>query len=97
MKPNPAAVVLSLKALSHNPCSPFVTGPALWPTDENGTMYADGGFSIMLHPECEHTITVPTNPDTLLHIFNPTFGYDLAEKFWLDGQNHEHPLIASNS
>lgn len=83
--------------LSHNLSSPFVTGPALWPTDENGTMYADGGFSIMLHPECEHSITVPTNPDTLLHVFNPRFGYKLAEKFWLDGQNHEHPLIASSS
>jgi hypothetical protein len=55
-------------------------------------MYADGGFSTMLHPECEDTITVPINQDTLIHIFNPRFGYKLAEKFWLDGQEHNHPL-----
>jgi len=60
-------------------------------------MYADGGFSIMLHPECEHTISVPTNPDTLIHLFNPTFGYRIAEKFWMDGHRFDHPLISAKT
>jgi hypothetical protein len=57
-------------------------------------MYADGGFSQALHPPCEHEITVPMTPDTLLHLFNPNFGFNVAKQFWLNGQQqHDHPLL----
>ena len=58
---------------------PFVTG-------ELRTPVLDGGFSRVLHPSCEKTVSVPGTLSSYIHTLNPGLGKPDVLKFWHAGR-----------
>lgn len=63
--------------------------------DDNET-YFDGGFSRLIHPECNHRLDLPLNKDIILDMFNPAQSRDTVYRLWRTGQDFDHPLAQSN-
>ena len=74
---------------------PYVTGWGILADDEE--TYFDGGFSRLIHPECNHRLDLPLNKDTLLDVFNPALSRDAVYRLWRTGQDFDHPLAQSNN
>lgn len=47
--------------------------------------FLDGGFSRVIHPPCERTISVPTNWLTILHTLNPGLSRETVLALWTMG------------
>jgi hypothetical protein len=59
--------------------------------------YFDGGFSRLIHPECNHRLDLPLNKEILLDTFNPALSRDTVHRLWRTGQEFDHPLAQSNN
>jgi len=70
---------------------PFVTGWGWFSSDDDGGVYVDGGFSRVLHPQCQFDVAVPTTVETVVHAFNPGLYPSQVEKFWLMGKMSAFP------
>lgn len=62
---------------------PFVTGQGVMMHEDD--FYIDGGFSRVLHPECERTLPVPFTWKTLIYTLDPSFNRETALNFWSMG------------
>ena len=74
---------------------PYITGFGLSPSedDENtNDIYLDGGFSRLLHPECETNLYLPLIWETLVHTFSPSLSRDQVRKLWHAGYHFDYPL-----
>lgn len=79
---------------------PFLTGWGVMPTtetDENNhkMVYLDGGFSRVLHPECETELSLPLVWETLVHTFSPGLSRDQVQTLWERGKDYDYPLHIS--
>jgi hypothetical protein len=75
---------------------PFVTG-SRWFLEQDGDRFVDGGFSRVLHPECDHKVVVPTTWATFVHSLNPGLGKDIVYQLWEMGKAAEYPFESFNS
>jgi hypothetical protein len=62
-----------------------------WLTGSAATRHLDGGFSRMLHPECEHTVHVPWADLTMmLNFLNPGMSRQAVYDVYQLGRRHGH-------
>lgn len=45
----------------------------------------DGGFSLLQHPKCSQTVSLPLDAELWLNSLNVNMGEDKAYKLWNDG------------
>ena len=57
-------------------------------------IYFDGGFSRLIHPECEHRLDLPLTWETLIHTLNPALNIKNAIQLVDLGRRFNHPLIS---
>lgn len=62
--------------------------------DEN-EVYLDGGFSRLLHPECETELHLPLIWETLVHTFSPGLTRNQVRDLWNVGYGYDYPLSAT--
>ena len=61
---------------------PFATGFGL-----HHKGHFDGGFSLLFHPRCTHSITLPFSFDMLRNILNVNMGIDVVNRLYAYGKN----------
>jgi hypothetical protein len=52
---------------------------------KNDDWFLDGGFSRMIHPHCQHTVSVPINWKTTIHTLNPGMSHENVMEMWRMG------------
>ena len=95
-------------ALKQTTWIPFVTGEGVLrphnssvasescpANEEQDEFYLDGGFSRVLHPECEFDLWVPNTWINMLYTLNPAMSPSQVESMWDAGRNFDHPLLTS--
>ncbi len=55
-------------------------------------MYYDGGFSRLLHPECEHRLDLPLIWETLIHTFSPGLTREQVRQLWRAGYRYDYSI-----
>ena len=93
---------------SYSSRSPFVTGDTMFlqqqrlqqeeePHSNDSLMeyYVDGGFTRVLHPQCETELYVPITIESIVHTFNPAMNEQTAYEFWIWGQQYSHHFHSS--
>lgn len=55
-------------------------------------MYYDGGFSRLLHPECEYRLDLPLLWETIIHTFSPGLTRDQVRLLWLAGHRYDYSI-----
>jgi hypothetical protein len=53
--------------------------------NENDDWFLDGGFSRVLHPKCQYTVSVPINWQTTIHTLNPGMTQMDVNEMWQMG------------
>jgi hypothetical protein len=71
---------------------PYVTGWGFLSERENDDIYFDGGFSRVLHPECETNLHLPLIWDTLVHTFSPSLSREQVRRLWHAGYHYDYRL-----
>ena len=61
-------------------CSPLATGNGLF---SDGHM--DGGFSLLEHPKCTKSVTLPLDARLMINSLNVNMGIDEAYRLWNQG------------
>ena len=89
LKPSNRAELIDL--LIKTTWIPTVTGRGM--LRQGGDRYLDGGFSRVLHPPCNHTISVPTTWTTFVHSLNPGLGRETVQQLWELGKSAEHSIL----
>lgn len=69
---------------------PYLTGWGIHRDDQDGTFYVDGGFSRILHPTCETSLSLPMIWDTWVHTFNPGLDRKQVYGLWKAGFEYRH-------
>jgi hypothetical protein len=69
---------------------PFLTGWGIHRDHQDGAFYVDGGFTRILHPTCETSLSLPLDWDTWVHTFNPGLGRTQVFSLWKAGFEYSH-------
>jgi hypothetical protein len=69
---------------------PYLTGWGMLADDED--MYFDGGFSRLLHPECESRLDLPITWDFVIHTFSPGLTSGQISHLWRAGSRFDYSL-----
>mmetsp|Transcript_4924 Transcript_4924/g.9152 ORF Transcript_4924/g.9152 Transcript_4924/m.9152 type:complete len:209 (-) Transcript_4924:1196-1822(-) len=73
---------------------PYLTGWGFSVDEED--VYLDGGFSRLLHPECETSLHLPLIWETLVHTFSPGLTREQVQRLWQAGRNFNYALPVSS-